>query len=292
MRTAVRTVLKGARYYDAGRANRDGILRLGKKIRLIHNSKNIYDKYAVEAYLASDGSMLGHISRDLSQKYSELLTSEKIANANITAISGSGNELRIEIEIQYDGDDHGRGRGRLHNSKIWKSSSVAPTSPGVYKLQNDTTQEIYIGSSNNVRSRLMDHIKALESGSHSNRFLQDSYETSGPNSFSATVIAECESEHLLLFEEREIGKALSAGSRLFNMTETGQGVKPAQGAGPTRTISTRISRIESGRRSTPNKPTITGASPPTQNGNSSTWPALIGWLILLWVLYAIFSGAK
>jgi hypothetical protein len=143
----------------------------------------VHNKYAIEAYLAFSGEMLGHISKDYSKKYSKLLAQGAVLSAKISAVSGTGSEIRIEVEIQYEGGDH----DRLNGSKMLKDSDDLPASPGVYQLHNDATKEMYIGSSSNVRLRVKEHIKALESGSHSNRFLQGSYGKSGPNRFSARV---------------------------------------------------------------------------------------------------------
>ena len=288
MRTAVRTVLKGTRYYDAGKMYRGGLLRVGEMLRLQHNPGNAHDKYAVEAYLASSGAMLGHISKDYSRKYSELLVQGAVLSAKVSEVSGTGNEIRIEVEIQYEGGNH----NHLHGSRIWKASEKLPASPGVYRLCNDATKEMYIGSSNNVRSRVKDHIKALESGCHSNRFLQDSYGKSGPNLFGATVLVECSGEQLLISEEKEIKKAMSAGYHLLNMTETGQGVKPKPGSGPGETISNRDARRGGDRSPGLSEPANVGATRPAQNDRESAWPSIVGWLIFLLVLYLIFFGGN
>ncbi len=284
MRTSVRTILKGTRYYDAEKSYNSGFLRVGEVISLKHNSRNSHDKYAVEAYLASSGAMLGHISKDYSKKYSELLAQGAVLSSKVSEVSCAGNEIRVEIEIKYDGG----ATNPLHSSKIWRFSENLPVSPGVYQLKNDSTKEIYIGSSNNVKLRIRDHIKALESGSHVNKFLQDSYKKNGPNCFSATLLVECASEQLLLVEEKEIKKAMAAGLNLLNMTDTGQGVKPRYGAASSENISARGARTVGNKSDSLSLDASLNKAPLAKVDGGNLYPAIIGWIIFIFFIYSVF----
>lgn len=75
-----------------------------------------------------------------------------------------------------------------------------PNRPGVYKIINNVTGDIYVGSSNNLRTRKNHHFHKLRSSEHVNVNLQNAYDEYGEDSFEFKVIEECDLDQCL---ERE-----------------------------------------------------------------------------------------
>ena len=71
---------------------------------------------------------------------------------------------------------------------------------GVYLLKFPTG--IYVGSSKHVRRRFLRHLRDLQLGRHSNRFMQSIYDRHGSPSF--TLLIECIEADLLCCEQRYI----------------------------------------------------------------------------------------
>lgn len=59
---------------------------------------------------------------------------------------------------------------------------------GVYKITNIATGKFYIGSSKNIASRLKGHFKALETNTHPNKHLQNSYNKYGKEAFITEIV--------------------------------------------------------------------------------------------------------
>lgn len=71
---------------------------------------------------------------------------------------------------------------------------------GVYKIQNNVNEKIYIGSSFNVSKRFMDHLSRLKNNIHRNKHLQSSVNKYGINNFTFSIVEECKEDFLI---ERE-----------------------------------------------------------------------------------------
>lgn len=61
-------------------------------------------------------------------------------------------------------------------------------SVGVYKITNIITGKFYIGSSKNIETRLKRHFKALETNTHGNKHLQNSYNKYGKEAFITEIL--------------------------------------------------------------------------------------------------------
>jgi group I intron endonuclease len=64
--------------------------------------------------------------------------------------------------------------------------------PGLYKITNNVTGRIYVGSSYDVKSRLATHMNLLKSWDHHNTDMVLDRALYGVDSFQAQVIAYCE----------------------------------------------------------------------------------------------------
>jgi len=72
---------------------------------------------------------------------------------------------------------------------------------GIYAIVNTVTRRRYIGSSIDVRRRCLAHFASLRNGTHTNRFLQRSWDKHGEECFMAGVVEECEAHELLELEQ-------------------------------------------------------------------------------------------
>ncbi len=77
---------------------------------------------------------------------------------------------------------------------------------GIYQLVCKATGKIYIGSSINMVVRKARHLKALGSGTHHNPYLQKAYNKYGEHNFAFYILDFCDSEELLLQEQRFLDK--------------------------------------------------------------------------------------
>ena len=75
---------------------------------------------------------------------------------------------------------------------------------GIYKIINIKTNEIYIGSSINLKKRKSDHFYLLRKNKHTNKHLQNSFNKHGENSFLFIILELCEKNICLLLEQKYI----------------------------------------------------------------------------------------
>jgi group I intron endonuclease len=79
---------------------------------------------------------------------------------------------------------------------------ILPKFSGIYKIYNIITNQIYYGSTTNIRKRFIDHKNSLTNKRHSNALLQNSYNKYKNNSFYFEILETCEKEHLLTVEQK------------------------------------------------------------------------------------------
>ena len=68
---------------------------------------------------------------------------------------------------------------------------------GIYKITNTKNNKIYIGSSVNVEKRKEKHFWMLKKGIHDNKFIQNSFNRDGSESFIFEIIEFCDFEELV-----------------------------------------------------------------------------------------------
>lgn len=72
---------------------------------------------------------------------------------------------------------------------------------GVYLITNHITNKVYVGSSNNLGRRKIDHFSRLKMQNHANIHLQYSYNRYGRGAFSWEILEYCTEEELLNVEQ-------------------------------------------------------------------------------------------
>jgi len=194
--------------------------------------------------------MLGHVSRDLAQKYAALIDEGKIIEASISRADMNGTYINIDVRVVYEQSDEEL--SQKHNSRLWLSASSLPTDAGVYAIRNTISGRQYIGSSTNLRDRIRSHIRELSLGCHANHALQSDYSQMGADHFEATVLVRGTTpSNLASAEVDRITSLLSSGVALYNMTADGQGTgRNYRGQTDSEPVSDRLAwqRAEAERR--------------------------------------------
>ena len=72
---------------------------------------------------------------------------------------------------------------------------------GIYCIENIITNQKYIGQSINIKYRWKKHVSALNSNTHDNSYLQNSWNKYGKDNFKFYIIETCDQE---LLNEKEI----------------------------------------------------------------------------------------
>lgn len=223
MKRATRLKVKGTYYYAGPPLYTMGELKIGATVQLAHQPDNPYDKNAVAVYLEDElRSMLGHLSKEVAPKYSELLAAERVVSAQISDFGYKNNVLNIFIKVVYT---TGLEEERLnHDSLFIQSLEGLPRKAGVYAIINEDTGRSYIGSSRDIRLRADNHYRQLSRGTHPNSILQKDFDNLGYNCFSFDVVDLAPaSGDLEEMEEEEIHKLLLSNCSLYNLTEDGKG---------------------------------------------------------------------
>lgn len=75
---------------------------------------------------------------------------------------------------------------------------------GIYIIKNTVNGKVYIGSSIDIKTRLIRHKSMLRGGYHDNEYLQNSFNKYGESSFTFEVVDECSSDELHIKENKHI----------------------------------------------------------------------------------------
>lgn len=293
-----------------------GSLYPGCAIRLEHQPNNPHDSNAIAVKLAASGGMLGHLPREEAPAYAAAIKAGFKFNTTIIEAAYSGDYLEIYIRINWEQppqiaispviqrrasstfekkpvpirkraveeEEHNDTGEQLLSIAVESISELA----GVYAIENTKTNSYYIGSSQNIRSRLKTHLSDLKAGRHVNSRLQGDYSARTAKYFVAYVINDGLGVEELAEEEKSAIENLRLlGLRLYNLTDDGQGVPPR---GDT-SISNEPRPVVPGNREPvqPRQEPPRGtprvdipASRPNTETSSSTW----GW----WVVMAVLVG--
>lgn len=229
-----RVVLKGTRHYCAASAARRGDLRPGARLVLVAEVGNCHDASAVEVRLMVTDEKLGYLSRQIAPRYrqriqSGSITDTKIVSAETVQDFDGNKQIRIEISVTYQESENNTYSTVSKFSSPRLGVDQLPSAPGVYVIINDFERRSYIGSSKNVKARVAQHFRDLESGSHANGLLQKDYATQKGEGFTARVVERLRSpEQCEAAERRAIAVSLRQNQKLYNMTEDGKGSASAR----------------------------------------------------------------
>ena len=94
---------------------------------------------------------------------------------------------------------------------------------GIYAIKNIDTDKYYVGKSVYIEVRLKRHFRELREGIHHSKYLQNSFNKHGEDSFKPMILEEC-SEEVLFERERFWIDKLNAYKSGYNMTLGGGGV--------------------------------------------------------------------
>lgn len=97
--------------------------------------------------------------------------------------------------------------------------------PVIYMIENIVTGKAYIGQTVNYDKRKSEHINALKSGRHDNRYLQSSWNKYGESAFRFSVVTECDAERLDELEVQYIQQLNTLAPVGYNLTKGGDGVR-------------------------------------------------------------------
>ena len=242
MQKSVNLVVKGTAYYEARRLLQHGTLSPGLSLRLQHEKRNPHDRNAVAIKVKKDGSMLGHISRDVSHKYATLVDNGRILDVKLSSAIEESKRVKIRIRVTYEENDEQD--QTIYISNLWKSTYNIPPEAGVYAIIHRGSRKYYIGSSVNMRERVRSHTSQLFAGSHSNHSLQRDFSHYGSDIFEAKVLEKSYDKSALAYlESKKIQSMLESETALYNLTLDGQGViSNHHGYGNSETISDTFSR--------------------------------------------------
>ena len=78
--------------------------------------------------------------------------------------------------------------------------SVSKNKCGIYCLRNILDGKMYLGGSQEIRSRLLSHLRLLRNGQHNKRF-QAAYDAVGKENFEVFQLIDCAEQDLELYEQ-------------------------------------------------------------------------------------------
>lgn len=96
---------------------------------------------------------------------------------------------------------------------------------GIYLIANCVTGDLYVGKSKNMRDRLAAHRKLLRRNLHENKFMQNSWNKYGEESFEFYVLEECSFEEMSDKEKYYISALKCQAPNGFNLTTGGDGME-------------------------------------------------------------------
>ena len=127
---------------------------------------------------------------------------------------------------------------RIYEPKFYTDKEISKKS-GIYQIRNLINNKLYIGSSNNLRTRKNSHLNELVNDKHYNKYLQKSFNKYGEQNFIFEVIEFCEPEERIEIEQYWLDK--------FYNKNTCYNIQPIAGR-PSVTEELRQAVIESNKR--------------------------------------------
>jgi hypothetical protein len=225
--------VKGVAHHQARTAMAAGTLKAGASITLLCDPLNPHDPDAVAIFLAATHQKLGHISKHHCGRVGKLIRDQKFRSARVAKVSGAA-PMEVEILVAYDVPDEASPLVAVAPVNDLLASTVRslPAEPGVYKITNQATGWIYVGSSSSLRGRAHDHARDLRAGNHANTRLQSDFAIYGGARFAFSLVCGArDGRQAEILEARCIAERLAAGKvLLYNATTDGRGIKGASAA--------------------------------------------------------------
>jgi hypothetical protein len=215
--------VRGARYYEAQAALDGGELREGSLLRLEPEPNNKHDSNAVAIYTYKK-KMLGHIARDIAEKYQKLCFQNQIDSVHVASAKKTDDFLKFDIRVKIS--YWSNIKNRVPVEEIAPQKEDVSEKAGVYELSCGADR-VYIGASGNLRQRKKTHLSNLLRKTHPNNLIQRDFIAFGEQAFRFRVIklanSLADAEKL---EADEIYQRLLRGEDLYNKTADGKGVLP------------------------------------------------------------------
>lgn len=210
--------VKGTRYYKAKLAYDRGDLVNNSPLRIAHQPNNKHDQNAIAIYLRKTGEMIGHIPREHAPLIRKLLELGRIVSISAKHLHPSGENLYLDCDINITSN--------LKQTPAWTKAMSVQNIPGVYAITCTATGYTYIGESEHIRSRILEHLEQLNLLSHHNIPLQDCHEHhDNEDVWNFDILEVIEDESKRKKRETEIIEELmNSGKDLFNRTPDGKGI--------------------------------------------------------------------
>ena len=220
--------IKGAKYYKASEVFAKGELAKGCLVSLKPEPNNKYDSNAVAIY-SCNGKMLGHISKDIAEKYQKLCLENQITSSKVVSAERIEGFAKFDIKISITYSKSSQPPPKISN--LAQSDTPVPEKPGIYEISCGT-DKFYIGASGNLRNRRSTHLNNLSKNVHSNQLIQRDFNKFGEARFKFLVLRLANSlREAEIFEAEEIVRRLQYGDSLYNKTIDGKGTVFGKNAG-------------------------------------------------------------
>lgn len=120
---------------------------------------------------------------------------------------------------------------------MWKIS-------GVYAIKNKLTDDLYIGSSDDIKRRWTHHRRDLKAGKHYNKILQSAWDKYGEENMLFEIIEACDKSELLTREQEYIDDCQPR----YNIMDIAYCPPSRKGISPSKETREKISRALLGRK--------------------------------------------
>ncbi len=120
---------------------------------------------------------------------------------------------------------------------MWKIS-------GVYAIKNKLTDDLYIGSSDDIKRRWVQHRRELKAGRHYNKILQSAWDKYGEENMLFEIIEACDKSELLKREQEYIDDCQPR----YNIMDIAYCPPSRKGTSPSKETREKISRALRGRK--------------------------------------------
>ena len=245
--------VKGAMHYQAETAFAGGELVECQLVSLKPEPHNKYDSNAVAIYSCKN-KMLGHIARNIAEKYQKLCLANQISSAQIVSAKRTDDFFKfdIRVSISYFVNASLQSIGK----KTVRTDDTVTEKSGIYEISCGMGA-VYIGASGNLRKRKRTHLANLLKNVHVNQLIQQDFNKVGEGAFKFRVLKLANSlKEAERYEAEEIKRRLLKGHALYNKTIDGKGVLVGASKGQKSISDTHRQGIQFDPKSNSGKPAV------------------------------------